>query len=1097
MIQTKLIEARLLCVLVLAFLLSSIIIPIIGTADAAALPGFNDVRIAAGLDLPTAMEFAPDGRLFISEKDGNLRVIKNGVLLSQPFATLSVNAEGERGLLGIAFDPNFASNGYLYVYYTTSSEPVHNRISRLTADPANPDRMLAGSEVRILDLEPLSTESHNGGALEFGPDGRLYVSTGDNYFPYYSQSLTSRFGKILRINPDGTIPSDNPFYNVQGAYREIWALGLRNPFTFQFSGDGSKMYIADVGQYGWEEINPGLRGANYGWPTCEGACSNPNFIDPVYSYPHPTDGTGASITGGPFYDAAQFPSAYRGSYFFGDYVQGFISRLTPTNQVEPFLTDIHTPVAIQVGPDGSLYYLSIFPGEVHRVTYGTPGNSFPTAGANASPSSGQPPLAVSFSGSASSDPDGDPLTYSWNFGDGSPAASGVSVNHTYQTAGSFEATLTVNDGRGGSDTDTLTITVGTPPVGTIDTPVAGTAYDAGDTITFSGSATDTKDGTLPASAFEWRILFHHNTHTHPFQEYHGVTSGAFTIPTVGETDHNVWYRIYLTVTDSDGLTHTTTRDVLPNKSSITLASNVSGLQILLDGQPYSMPYTFTGVVGMTRTLEAPSSQNLGGTIYNFESWSDGGNRIHTISTPAQDSAYSATFQDSGVAPERTLTVHGVDLYGNPLSMYTTIALDGTIIQTGFTPLSFTGTEGVTYTVVVQDYGSATFDHWENGNIVRARDVTLHINTELTAFYRTSDAPPPSSYNLSVRSADVSGNPIAGYYTVISESGSTAQTGYTPLTYIGTPGQTYAVTVSDYGNARFSHWEDGSTERTRTVTLSTSIIITAYFDLEPPAPALLVSSADLSGSPITGYYTVIEGGGTVGTGFTPLQFTGVDGATYTVQVQDYGDYFFDHWEDGSRQRDRQVTLDADTAVTAYYRTHSLVVQSADISGNPLTGYYAVISSAGSVVQTGFTPLVFQGQLGTTYQMQVQDYGNFVFDHWEDGSIERTRTVSFDSDTILTAYYVDISAPSDGVVTIKAASLDGQQQLHMWTVVQQGTSAVQSGFTPMRLQLDPATSYSVTVSDYQNLVFDHWEDGSTERTRVFTPSTGITMTAYYAT
>ena len=408
---------------IIASLSLAVIIPGIKPANAAAPPGFSDTLVAGGLNLPTTMEFAPDGRIFVSEKGGNLRVIKNGVLLSQPFVSIPVNAVGERGLLGIAFDPNFASNSYVYVYYTTGTEPVHNRISRFTADPANPDRALAGSEVHILDLEPLNTESHNGGALEFGPDGKLYISTGDNYYSYYSQSLTSRFGKILRTNPDGTIPADNPFYNVQGAYKEIWALGLRNPFTFQFSGDGSKMYIADVGQFDWEEINQGLAGANYGWPTCEGACSDPQFVDPIYSYAHPTDGSGASITGGPFYEANQFPPEYDGNYFFGDYVQGFISRLTPTNQVVPFLTGINTPVAIEVGPDGSLYYLSIFPGEVHRVNYGTPGNSFPNAVATANPTSGQPPLTVNFSGSGSSDPDGDVLAYSWDFGDGSPDAA--------------------------------------------------------------------------------------------------------------------------------------------------------------------------------------------------------------------------------------------------------------------------------------------------------------------------------------------------------------------------------------------------------------------------------------------------------------------------------------------------------------------------------------------------------------------------------------------------------------------------------------------------------------------------------------------------
>jgi glucose/arabinose dehydrogenase len=349
------------------------------TAYAAPPAGFSDKLVAAGLDLPVTMEFAPDGRLFVSEKDGALRVIKDGALLEQPFATLAANSEGERGLQGIAFDPDFDRNGYVYVYYTTASEPVHNRVSRLTADPANPDRMLAGSERAILDLEPLVTVSHNGGALDFGPDGKLYVSTGDNYHPHLAQSLTSRLGKILRINPDGTVPSDNPFYRTQGAYREIWALGLRNPFSFAFSESGDRMHINDVGQDTWEEVNAGFMGANYGWPLCEGRCSEPGLADPVHTYQHPADESGSSVAGGAFYEASQFPAQYRGSYFFGDYVRGFIKMLTPDGEEVDFLTGVNSPVDIEVGPEGHLYYLSIGAGEVRRVQFTTAGNYEPVA----------------------------------------------------------------------------------------------------------------------------------------------------------------------------------------------------------------------------------------------------------------------------------------------------------------------------------------------------------------------------------------------------------------------------------------------------------------------------------------------------------------------------------------------------------------------------------------------------------------------------------------------------------------------------------------------------------------------------------------------
>jgi glucose/arabinose dehydrogenase len=184
---------------------------------------------------PTAMEIAPDGRIFVCLQAGQLRVIKNGALLPTPFVSLSVNFSGERGLLGVAFDPDFANNQFVYVYYTTSSAPVHNRVSRFTA---NGDVAAVGSEVILMELENLSATNHNGGAIHFGSDGKLYIAVGENAVPSNAQSITNRLGKILRINSDGSIPVDNPssFLGIAGTTtglnRAIWAVGLRNPFTF-------------------------------------------------------------------------------------------------------------------------------------------------------------------------------------------------------------------------------------------------------------------------------------------------------------------------------------------------------------------------------------------------------------------------------------------------------------------------------------------------------------------------------------------------------------------------------------------------------------------------------------------------------------------------------------------------------------------------------------------------------------------------------------------------------------------------------------------------------------------------------------------------
>src|SRR5262245_58207510 len=171
--------------------------------------GFTDTLVAGGLTSPTAMALAPDGRVFVCEQGGALRVIKNGALLTTPFLTVTVDSSGERGLLGGAFDPNFVANQLVYIYYTATTPAIHNRISRFTA---NGDVALAGSETIVMDMPNLSAATnHNGGALHFGPDGNLFVALGDNANSANAQSLSTRLGKILRITSTGGIPTDNPF----------------------------------------------------------------------------------------------------------------------------------------------------------------------------------------------------------------------------------------------------------------------------------------------------------------------------------------------------------------------------------------------------------------------------------------------------------------------------------------------------------------------------------------------------------------------------------------------------------------------------------------------------------------------------------------------------------------------------------------------------------------------------------------------------------------------------------------------------------------------------------------------------------------------
>jgi glucose/arabinose dehydrogenase len=333
-----------------------------GKSLPSAAPTFNSVLVAGGISNPTAMAFAPDGRIFVCQQTGQLRVIRDGILLTDAFVTIPVNSSGERGLLGVAFDPNFANNQFVYVYYTTSTTPIHNRVSRFTA---NGDVAVPLSEVPILELENLSlATNHNGGAIHFGPDGKLYVAVGENANPSNAETLANRLGKILRINSDGSIPTDNPFFGTAvGDNRSIWALGLRNPYTFAFQPGTGRMFINDVGQLTWEEINDGIAGTNYGWDTCEGLCNPPNgsFRDPLFQYGHgigPT--TGCAITGGAFYNPAivTYPAEFVGKYFYADFCSGWIRRYDPvTSSSVPFLSSLSSPVDLKVGPDGNLYYL--------------------------------------------------------------------------------------------------------------------------------------------------------------------------------------------------------------------------------------------------------------------------------------------------------------------------------------------------------------------------------------------------------------------------------------------------------------------------------------------------------------------------------------------------------------------------------------------------------------------------------------------------------------------------------------------------------------------------------------------------------------------
>ncbi len=343
-------------------------------------PGFTEVKITDELVNPTSFRFAPDGRIFVLQQGGQVRVIKNGVLLPEPFLSLSVDSRGEHGLLGIAFDPNFNLNPYVYIYYTALTPAIHNRVSRFTVVG---DRALENSEKIVFELDNTGRSIfHSGGAIHFSRDGKLFLGVGDNAlrFGANAQDLSNPFGKILRINIDGSIPEDNPFFKVaKDNGRATWALGFRNPFTFHFQNGTDRMFANDVGAESWEEINEVIAGQNYGWPLHEGTSDDPRFKAPIYTYAHgpvTSDTMGCAITGGTFYDPVSplYPKQYFGQYFFIDYCAGWMRILNPeTHAVEPFGRQLaSSPVSLEVGPDGKLYYLSLWYHGLYAISYEAP-----------------------------------------------------------------------------------------------------------------------------------------------------------------------------------------------------------------------------------------------------------------------------------------------------------------------------------------------------------------------------------------------------------------------------------------------------------------------------------------------------------------------------------------------------------------------------------------------------------------------------------------------------------------------------------------------------------------------------------------------------
>jgi PKD repeat protein len=326
------------------------------------------------------------------------------------------------------------------------------------------------------------------------------------------------------------------------------------------------------------------------------------------------------------------------------------SGIVGITQAQVFATDTFGVVELQLGPDKDLWWVDLG-GSVHRVSY-TGGNQAPVAKVSANPTSGPVPLAVSFDGRGSSDPDAGDTIASWSWdldGDGTFGdATTATAAHTYTTPGSYSAKLKVTDSRGlDSDPASVTITAGnSPPAAVIDTPTPTRTWTVGDTIGFAGHASDPQDGTLPATRLSWSLILHHcatptDCHTHAVQDFNGVASGSFSAP---DHQYPAWIELRLTATDSGGLTDTTSVRLDPQTVDLTLRSNPTGLRLTVGSSAATTPFTPTVIVGSRNTMAAPLTQALNGTGYEFVSWSDGGAAQHDVIAPATAATYTATYQ---------------------------------------------------------------------------------------------------------------------------------------------------------------------------------------------------------------------------------------------------------------------------------------------------------------------------------------------------------------------------------------------------------------------------------------------------------------------
>ncbi|HKR98008.1 MAG TPA: PQQ-dependent sugar dehydrogenase [Candidatus Dormibacteraeota bacterium] len=506
-----------------------------GPATATTLPaGFAENTIAGAVPSGDTIDvtWAPDGRMFVADRDGRVYVHNPGAPASSLALVLDINdqvqfiSNEDRGLMAIATDAEFATNHRLYLLYTVDASgtdspgpkksiltwvqvdpdnsvvggptpPTQHTIlgsNQVAGDPSDPNGV-CGTASNSNDCIPSEGKSHSVDEVRSAPDGTLWVGNGDGHdftqfdpLAFNAANEQTFRGKLIHIDRDGQGLLVHPFCpsdtNLDHVCTKIYAKGIRQPFRFSLRPTGG-IAFGEVGENSYEELNLSSGGEDFGWPCWEGPVKTPDHgyqgttectdvynvggtTLPAFSYKHRSDSTdcssstpkGNAVVGGPTYVGDQYPAGFRGTIFFGDYICSWLSRASVSgNAVTGFevFSDDWRGVDIESAPDGNIVYVDPVSGEVREIVY-LPGNHAPTVTASANPKTGVAPLTVHFS-AAGSDPDGDPITYDWDFGDGSPHSTSPNPSHVYSTAQNWVATVTVADNRGMSTKAAVSVPV--------------------------------------------------------------------------------------------------------------------------------------------------------------------------------------------------------------------------------------------------------------------------------------------------------------------------------------------------------------------------------------------------------------------------------------------------------------------------------------------------------------------------------------------------------------------------------------------------------------------------------------------------------------